>query len=99
MIGREGKRWTYRCASCGAAETAPDLLRITEARNAHLRTTSHVMKAMEEAFRPVVEAYGEMAKTIIAVGDIFRDAFAPLAPPSNTPHGPAPKDKRVWGGK
>lgn len=96
-IRKEGKaRWVHECQPCSVRDVRPDQFRAIEARNKHERTLNHAFKILGEALQPIVNAYAEMAKVAIEVGDAISAVYAV---PPNLPHGPAPKDKRTWGGK
>jgi hypothetical protein len=97
-IRKEGKaRWVYECPTCGITRRAADLFRIVEAKQRHMRSSAHVFKAMEQAFQPIVEAYGEFARAAMAAMEPF---MALAATPMNRPHDPTLLgDKRKWGGR
>jgi hypothetical protein len=100
-VRKEGKaRWVYRCGPCDITATAVDQLRAMEAQSAHQRTTNHVMMAMVAAFSPVVDAYFSMGTVIVeTLTPAMKTIETALAAPTNIPYGPAPRDKRTWGGK
>jgi len=97
-IRKEGKaQWVYHCELCNDHVKADDHFRAVEYQQAHERTLAHAFKLIGEAFQPVIDAYVEMARTIIETTEQLQKA---QLPPANIPHDPGlRRDRRKWGGR
>lgn len=101
MIRKQRKaQWLYVCPTCDyTSGISTDLFGAQENQLHHERSLAHVFKVIAQAFRPVVDAYAQLARTLGPVAEQMQKDYA-LLPPPNLPHDPSLlRDRRKWGGR